>query len=157
MRSEDNDTKWDRFSSQRANPRDLISFALDRMVNPTGVGEGSNLPPKMAIGIRVQAPTRFRVLKQTEETGQTRIVLSWENNAAMQRYNPQYRVKMSDRTKGVEFQSLLVAGDPPCEVIIRGTSSQQGNYILMLETILSNGLTSLEDSNPTCSVRCFPL
>lgn len=145
------------------------SYAVNRLINQAGAAEGSNLPPRIISGIRVQPPTNFKVSRQEELKYCSRFILSWINNHEMERLGARYRIytyaqqnvmpmsstqQISSPTWTGPLLADVLADASPAEVVVRGFRRQP--VVFSIETRLPNGLISTEESRATCTGVCDP-
>lgn len=147
------------------------AYSINRLVNPQKAAEGTSFPPRMVANRRVPAPTNFRVIRQLEETGQTRFILGWFIDPMALRYSPTFSIYADqgpitatsersalDTSMSDFFSGPWTANSPPLEVVIPGKSGERRIVRFRIDTRLSSGLkTDYEVESPSISVICNPL
>lgn len=160
--------RWQKFAN-RDNPDNSVNtLIVNRLLNESGESEGPNIAPEVKGGIRVLPVSEFRIVHQEEGKYCTRFILSWLENPQMTLWQPHYAVytyaqQAAVRWRGENLNSTIWSGPlqdpvltvaPPCEVVIWGYQRQP--VVFAVQTRLSNGMVSSQDSMPTCGATCDP-
>lgn len=142
---------WDRDTD--AQDYNEFDYVLGRLQNIQQTAEGSNLPPIVRSGIRVIPPSGFSVVSRQDYEGATVVTLSWLTVPEMQPYNPSYRI----RVLGVQGDLYATVTASPATLSIPVQSLASTTITFKLETRLSNGLVSLDDTCPTVAIQISPI
>jgi len=124
-------------------------FALERLVNVTGTGGGTNLPPRQFGALRVPIVTNLRILKVDNYFGGTSYTLAWTDPPFPNIRIAQYNIFVSGIDGVNEPQMLVSALSSPS--VIRVTTSSVSRLIFFVQTQLINGMTSPLETSPSVS------
>lgn len=125
-----------------------------RIRNQLGAGEGTTFPPKLQNGIRIPLVQNFKVLQTLAFNGGTQATLSWtlpDGNATLPISSFLLSLKgIQSGTANVSMAPVTVSTSP---AVIRINSSIETVAIVSIQTILTNGQSSLLSDSPTCAVN----
>jgi hypothetical protein len=124
-------------------------FALERLVNVTGTGGGTNLPPRQFGALRVPIVTNLRILKVDNYFGGTAYTLAWNDPPFPNVRIAQYNIFVSGIDGVNEPQMLVSAIASPS--VIRVTTRTVSRLIFFVQTQLINGTTSPLANSPSVS------
>lgn len=124
-------------------------FALERLVNVTGTGGGTNLPPRQFGSLRVPIVTNLRILKVDNYFGGTAYTLAWADPPYPNVRIAQYNIFVSGIDGVNEPQMLVSALSSPS--VIRVTTRSASRLIFFVQTQLINGMTSPLANSPSVS------
>ena len=124
-------------------------FAIERLVNVTGTGGGTNLPPRQFGALRVPIVTNLRILKVDNYFGGTSYTLAWTDPPYPNVRIAQYNIFVSGINGVNEPQMLVSALSSPS--VIRVTTRTTSRLIFYVQTQLINGMTSPLQNSPSVS------
>lgn len=130
------------------------TWITDRIRNQFGAGEGTTFPPKMIRGIRVPLVSNFKVLQTVAYNGGTQATLSWDvpdQNATLPIGSFLLSLKGTQSGSADVVMAPVTALTSPA--IIRINSSIATVCTVSIQTVLTNGQTSLIDDSPTVSIN----
>lgn len=116
------------------------NFPLQRLVNLSQAGEGSNMPPRQFGSIRVPIVTNLRILKVENYFGGTTFTLSWNDPDFGNIRVAQYNIFVSGIDGVAQPQGPYSAQKSPA--VVRISTRIPSNLVFTVQTQLTNGLTS---------------
>jgi hypothetical protein len=124
------------------------AFAIERVINPTRVAEGSTLPPPLRGEFRVPLVQNLSLLRTQSYQGGTQFTLTWDNPQEFVDLVSHYNIYVI----GLLDNSTTPMGPwqaerAPAEVRVQGRSAT--NITLIVQTELNNGLKSLLLRSPS--------